>query len=194
VKWVRTNGGPYIVLAHEHRAGWEGADPPTGGRVVHAKFRWDEESNAATDYDEACDRTAAPDWFGPVKRRAFTALALPRGELTWVPRPDGAILVHCDTSPSPRHAATVVRTTLGPKSRVEPVRWRRTRTLLKTSSGTFVACDGAYPGREQPRKMTLSLDLGPGTYAVAVADYAPDAGTQMTLFRLTRKAAASRAS
>ena len=155
--WVGTNGGPYIVLAREHRAAWEGADPPTGGRVVHADFRWDAESNAATDYDEACDRTKAPVWFGPVKRRAFTALAIPRGSLTWVPRPGGAILVHCDTAPSPAHASRVVRATLGPKIRDEPVRWRHTRTLLQTTSGKFVACDGAYPGRAQPRGMTLVI-------------------------------------
>jgi len=169
VKWVGTNGGPYIVLPVEHRDGWEGTD------------------NAATDYDEACKRTGPPDWFGPVKRRDFTALAIPRGELTWVPRPDGAILVHCDTAPSRAHADKLVRTTLGPSVRDEPVRWRRTRTLVKTTSGKLVACDGAYPGRKQPRKMTLAIELGGGTYAVAVADYEPDAETQMRLFRLTRR-------
>ena len=188
MKWIGTNGGPYIVVPGEHREAWEGADPPTGGRVVHAEFRWDAESNPATDYDEACDRTEAPDWFGPVKRRGFTALAIPRGALTWVPRPGGAILVHCDTTPSPAHASKVVRTTLGSKIRDEPVRWRQTRTVLETTSGKFVACDGAYSGTAQPRGMTLVIEIRPGAYAVAVADYEPDARTQMRLFRLTRKA------
>lgn len=188
MKWVDTNSGPYIVLAWEHRAAWEGTDPPTGGRVVRAEFRWDGPGKAATDYDEACDRTGPPDWFGPVKRRDFTALAIPRGSLTWIPRPGGAILIHCDTAPSRAHAAKVVRTTLGAHIRDEPVRWRRTRTLLKTTSGKLVACDGAYAGRAQPRKMTLAIEIPRGTYAVAVADHEPDAETQMRLFRLTRKA------
>ncbi len=81
-----------------------------------------------------------------MKRRDFTALAIPRGSLTWVPRPGGAIIIHCDTAPSQAHATKVIRATLGPHLREEPVRWRRTRTLLKTTSGKLVAGDGAYPG------------------------------------------------
>jgi hypothetical protein len=122
-----------------------------------------------------------------VKRRDFTALAIPRGSLTWAPRPGGGILVHCDTAPSDAHAAKIVRTTLGPRVRVEPVRWRRTRIAMKTTSGKLVACDGAYAGRKQPRGMTLAFALRPGTYAVAVADYEPDDETRMSLFRFTRK-------
>jgi hypothetical protein len=185
MKWVGTNGGPYIVLPWEHRAAWEGTDPPSGGRAVRATFRWDGPGNAATDYDEAVDRAGPPDWFGPVKRRAFTALAIPRGALTWVPRPGGGILVHCDTAPSPAHATKAVRTTLGPRVRDEPVTWRRTRARIETTSGKLVACDGGYPGDAQLRKMTLAIEVPKGTYAVAVADHAPDPETQMRLFRLT---------
>lgn len=187
MKWVGTNGGPYIVLPWEHRAAWEGSELPADGRIVRAKFRWDDPANAATDYDEACDRTGPPDWFGPVKRPAFTALALPRGSLTWMPRPRGGVLVHCVMAPSSAHLAKVVRAAFGPKVAGEPVRWRRTRAVLKTALGKLVACDGAYPGREQPRQMTLTFAPGRGTYAVSVADCAPDEGTELRVFRLTAR-------
>jgi len=182
VKWIDTNGGPFIVLPFEHRAAWDGSEPPANNRVVRAEFRWDGQK-LATDYDEACDRTGAPDWFGFLERRDFTALAIPRGSLTSSPRKDGALLVHCDTAPSQAHANKLVRTKLA----TDPdVKWRRARTRV-TTPGKLVACDAAYPGRSQPRAMTLAIELAKGTYAVAVADYDPDDETRMTLFRLTRR-------
>jgi hypothetical protein len=192
MKWIRSNGGPFIVLPWEHRRQWEGADPPSDSRVVKAEFRWDDEANPATDYDEACDKTEAPHWFGLVKRQDFTALALPMYEKTWAPRPHGGIIVHCDTAPSHQHAVKLVRDQLGPRVRDEPVKWKRTRLRLPIPDGKLVICDAAYAGASQPRKMQLVIELARGTYAIATADYKPDDETLMTLYRLTREPGDSR--
>ena len=48
------DGGPLLVLPGEALAYWEGAEPPSGGRVVTANTRWDDQE-IATDYDRACD-------------------------------------------------------------------------------------------------------------------------------------------
>ncbi len=179
MKWIGSNGGPFIVLPWAQRAKWEGADAPAAGRVVRAKFRWDGEANPATDYDEACDRACGPAFFGLVRRKDFVALALTMYSKTWVPQPRGGIIVHCDTTPSEAHANRIVRG-LG----TAQVRWRKTR--LRMPGGKLVMCDAAYPGRSQPPKMRLVFQLPAGTYAISVADHEPDVETAMTLYRFTR--------
>ena len=186
MKWIGTNGGPFIVLPWAQRAEWAGADPPRDGRVVKAKFRWDGDDKPATDYDEACERTEPPTWFGLVKRKAFAALALPMYSKTWVPRPRGGIIVHCETAPSEKHSSRILRDTLGPRSRAEPVEWKRTRFTLTLPNGRFLMHDAAYPGGAAPKKMTLDVRLNAGVYAISLADWAPDDETSMTLYRLTR--------
>jgi hypothetical protein len=51
--WFCNDGGPLIVLPENPRPLWEGTEPPSAGRVVNARFRFDDE--VATDYDRACD-------------------------------------------------------------------------------------------------------------------------------------------
>jgi hypothetical protein len=52
--WHSGQCGPSIVMPTEVMSFWEGTEPPSGGRVVEATFRWDGQS-IATDYDHACD-------------------------------------------------------------------------------------------------------------------------------------------
>jgi hypothetical protein len=52
LKWL--DRGPYLLLPEKLADRWEGSDPPSGGRVVEADFRWNAEG-PATDYDRACD-------------------------------------------------------------------------------------------------------------------------------------------
>jgi hypothetical protein len=52
--WFDHEGGPLILLPRETLPFWEGSDPPSGGRVVEAVSRWDNQKEA-TDYDRAGD-------------------------------------------------------------------------------------------------------------------------------------------
>ena len=53
--WFDNDGGPLIVLPREAVQSWQGSHEPSGGRVVEATLRWRLNSDAATDYDRACD-------------------------------------------------------------------------------------------------------------------------------------------
>lgn len=58
--WATTEGGPLILIDRPRLHAWEGADEPSGGRVVEAQFRWSGQADAAaTDYDRACDVVGA---------------------------------------------------------------------------------------------------------------------------------------
>ena len=61
--WVSTTGGPHLVVSGKHAVHWEGVGPPSHGRVVAAKFRWDA-AGPATDYDRACD---VGGWLGVIR-------------------------------------------------------------------------------------------------------------------------------
>lgn len=59
LRWFWNDGGPLLVLPSAAESAWGGSDPPSGGRVVDAKFRWNEPDAPATDYDRACDLVSA---------------------------------------------------------------------------------------------------------------------------------------
>jgi hypothetical protein len=48
------DGGPLIVLPREAAPCWEGCAPPSNGRVIEVRSRWNADA-FATDYDRACD-------------------------------------------------------------------------------------------------------------------------------------------
>jgi hypothetical protein len=48
------DGGPLLVAPRFPAPTWEGGEPPSAGRVVHAEFRF-LGTGPATDYDRACD-------------------------------------------------------------------------------------------------------------------------------------------
>jgi hypothetical protein len=52
--WIRTTGGPHLVVSKKHAIHWEGVAEPSHGRRVKAKSRYDR-TIPATDYDRACD-------------------------------------------------------------------------------------------------------------------------------------------
>jgi hypothetical protein len=54
IGWHSQCDGPSIFMPREALAFWEGCYPPSGGRVVEARFRWDNQE-LATDYDRAAD-------------------------------------------------------------------------------------------------------------------------------------------
>jgi hypothetical protein len=61
--WIKTTGGPHLVVPEKHAAHWEGVAEPSHGRVVQAKFRYDP-TGPATDYDRACDVAG---WLGVIR-------------------------------------------------------------------------------------------------------------------------------
>jgi hypothetical protein len=177
---VETHGGPFILLPWNKRAAWEGADPPSGGRVVRAKFRWDGQA-IATDYDEACDASGC----ALIRRKGFDALAIEMYPKTWLPRPHGGILVHWESGPSRAHVESLLRKNFGPRVRKETVRWKKSSLRLKVP-GKLVLFDASYPGRGAPAAMRLMLALRAGTYTLSECNFRPDDETSLTLRRFTK--------
>jgi len=54
LKWIESAGGPLILLPEELLPSWQGINPPSDGRAIEARFRWDP-GRPATDYDRAVD-------------------------------------------------------------------------------------------------------------------------------------------
>lgn len=52
------DGGPMVLLPGQIASAWEGADPPSNGRVVDCTYRYDDPDAPATDYDLACESVA----------------------------------------------------------------------------------------------------------------------------------------
>ena len=52
--WFNNDGGPLLVAPMTGLDAWEGADPPSGGRVITVTEQLDPDG-PATDYDRACD-------------------------------------------------------------------------------------------------------------------------------------------
>src|SRR5215203_1744748 len=55
LSWLESGGGPLLLIPGEYLSLWEGIDPPTDGRQIVAKSRWNADNAAATDHDRACD-------------------------------------------------------------------------------------------------------------------------------------------
>jgi hypothetical protein len=51
--WFNNDGGPLLVAAVTGLDAWEGADPPSGGRLIDVDSQVDPDG-LATDYDRAC--------------------------------------------------------------------------------------------------------------------------------------------
>lgn len=182
LRWLETTGGPFIALPYPHRRAWEGADPPSAGRVVRARFRV-EPDEPATDYDSACDAVRAPRFAGLVRRAGFTALALDRRPLAVVDDPSGVVLLHWEHGASRAAVAAHVRA-----ARFATLRWRSTRIALAIARGPLLVFDAARRGasgtRELPKAHVHAIALARGTYALDEADFAPDAATLLSLHRL----------
>jgi hypothetical protein len=70
--WVRTTGGPHLVIPERYAPAWEGCFAPSEGRTVEATFRYNPEG-PATDYDRACDVSG---WLGVIPAGRGQALVL----------------------------------------------------------------------------------------------------------------------
>ena len=55
IRWTRSEGGPLLLLEQSLLSSWSGAQPPASSRMVSAHSR-SSDTEAATDYDRACDR------------------------------------------------------------------------------------------------------------------------------------------
>jgi hypothetical protein len=142
LSWVTCDGGPHLLIAEELATLWEGSDPPSRGRVVHARFRSNSEPGAvATDYDAACD---VDDLVGviPVGQGAALVLGDEVPMSTWVPSTlfAGGLLVVPMTWPS--HGMPEDRL-LATVNSVEHSDFTQTGLTLPSSSGRFILCSAA---------------------------------------------------
>jgi hypothetical protein len=156
---------------------WEGTRPPSAGRTVEAKFRWNDQTGPATDYDRACDIEAL---IGLLQVGNVEALVLGDEPLAtaWLPyraRPGGVVVrwryAEDKESVSSRQAEMLAL------EGAEPV------VTLRVRSSPLLMFDSAVAGSDLDVTEALLIELQPGTYRVSSAEFNPDESTSLLLHR-----------
>lgn len=90
-QWSSWEGGPHILIPELVLPAWEGCNPPSGGRVVHAKHLYGG-NGIATDYDRVCE---VDELIGEISIGVFSGLVLgdevPMSTLAH--HPDGSLVI-----------------------------------------------------------------------------------------------------
>lgn len=187
LRWLESNGGPLLLVPGEQLPSWEGTEPPSDGRQIDAQFRWNGEDAPASDYDRACDING---WLGLLDVGAGHAIVLggePLGT-AWQASAGasesgvntcGILIrwVHANSESDVIEALEHVPETV----------WQDTGLLLSVGREPLCLLDAAYPGSELEGDDHLTIQLPPGKYSIATAEYEPDSHTHLLLHRLTRR-------
>ena len=174
MKWIGTEGGPLILIPLPLVARWEGTDPPNGGRVVHAEFRWSVPEGIATDYDRACD---VRDNLGIIDVAGAHALVLgdEPNDTCFCSTSDGGVLVRWDFAPSLEAVETLLH-------RLPTEGFVSESLQFNVQQSPFVLFDSACSG--SAIKESVIVALPPGIYEVATCRWQPDRETCLLLHRL----------
>ena len=175
--WIESAGGPLILLPLSDLSLWEGSRPPSAGRTVEANFRWNDESDPATDYDRACD---IKDLLGIVQVGQVEALVLGDEPLptAWLPykgRP-GGVAVRWRYADNEQSVASRLAEILAHEA-AEPA------VTLHVPSSTLLMFDSAVAGADLETAEGLLIELQPATYRVSSAEFNPDERTSLLLHR-----------
>jgi immunity protein 21 of polymorphic toxin system len=180
LQWVCCDGGPHLLLPAQFVGGWEGTSPPSGARIVDARFRYTmDPASPATDYDLACDVEGE---LGLIPVGGGEGLVIDDDVpmSTWVPAPDGlgGDLVVWVSGPE-RGDEWVIRV-----CREAPLHLLQdTGLTLSVGDGglfLFPACDSA------PEWVYgfIRISLPPGRYRVLTVEYEQDSEGCLRLHRL----------
>jgi len=167
IAWIKSDGGPLLLLAEPLLPSWSGSDLPSGGTDADT-----------TDYDRACD--LASDYVSPIGIAEGRGLVLGQEPLqtAWIPFEGnrGGTLVRWVYARNDQNAVQLL-SALGPG-----LDWQPDLTLT-VMPGQHVLFDSAYPGVELPAHV-IRLELPHCSYHVATAWFKPDEHTEMLLHRL----------
>jgi immunity protein 21 of polymorphic toxin system len=186
LRWLESNGGPLLLVPGERLPSWEGTEPPADGRQIDAQFRWNGQDAPATDYDRACD---VKGWLGLLDVGAGQAIVLggePLGTAWQAAAAGGESDDNtCGILIRPVYANSEADVIEALKHVRETV-WQDTGLLLSVGREPLYLLDAAYPGSELEGDDHLTIELPPGRYSIATAEYEPDSHTSLLLHRLTR--------
>lgn len=176
--WVVSNGGPLLLLPAALLPAWSGTEVPADGRVLQTRFRWDPDAPAPSDYDRACDVAG---YAGVLDVADGWGLVLgdEPNSTRWLPGRGGGVLVRWVYA---ENDVAVEAALVGIPGELA---WTPLGQFTVATS-PLVLFDAADPGDlgdgyGLPR---ASIEVSPGRYDVAHADYAPDAQTALSLVRL----------
>jgi hypothetical protein len=176
--WVTVGRGPLILMPRPALMAWGGVEQPRGGRVIEARSRWRDPDAPATDYDRACD-LQEPLGVLDVNGRAALVLGGEPLATTWLPRPDGGVLVRGaggDNRPPPLPSSQTLAS----------VRWERTGVRITSRESSWTLFEAACPGWEIDHSCAVSLH--PGRYTVSTGAHT-NTRYPLRLIRLSRDTA-----
>ena len=176
--WVVSNGGPLLLLPVPLLPAWSGTEVPTDGRLLQTHFRWNPDAPAPSDYDRACD-VAGYAGVLDVGHGWGLVIGDEPNPVRWLPAPDGGILARLVYATDDASVEAALARVPG------DLAWEPLSTFSVAAS-PLVLFDAAEPGDlgdgyGLPR---ATVEMSPGRYGVAHADYAPDPQTTLSLVRL----------
>ncbi len=186
MNWVLSYGGPLLLVPGEHLPSWGGVEPPADGRRIEAQFRFNGPDEPATDYDRACD---VEGWLGLLNIGDGYGMVLGDEPLStaWQPATaagdggddTGGLLIRWVYANSEAEVIAAL-------AHVPQTAWRDEGLVLSVGHEPLYLLDAACPGSELEGVSYMTIQLPPGRYAIATAEYEPNSHTSLLLHRLTR--------
>jgi hypothetical protein len=178
--WVESNGGPLLLLARDLLPFWSGIRP---SNVSAADFDNVYDYDFDCDYNRACE---VKDYLGLIEVASGTGLVLggePLSTTWWQIHDDLKLGLLVRWMWADDEASVIQSLANIPESIWEPGN-------LICHVGTEPLClfDSAYLGSEiaENKSESLLMEINPGAYSLATADYSPDEETRLILHRFTR--------
>lgn len=185
LKWVDTAGGPFLLLERRWLHFWEGVLEPSGGRVVHASFRYNKRDAPATDYDRACDveeylgLLEVGDGWGLILNDDSYSTAWQEG----MGATDAGLFVRWVYAESDKDVLDAL-------ARIPGDVWEQEIVTFAIEEGPVYLFDASYDGAaiaEEVPEDCLKIDLPPGSYVIYTAHYKPNDETSLILHRFRRE-------
>jgi hypothetical protein len=187
LRWLGSDGGPLLLVPGEHVLSWEGIDPPSNGRHLDAHFRWDGPDSPATDYDRACD---VQGWIGLLDVGSGQGVVLGGEPLSTAWQASAGvgesgedpcgIFIRWEYANSEAEVLEALK-------HVPATIWRDDGLLLSVTYEPLYLLDSAYnPAWRLDEGYYMTIQLPPGRYSIATAEYKPDSHMSLVLHRLTR--------
>ena len=156
LSWLDTDAGHLVLMTASARLEWSGIEPSRDPRAASARFRWNKPSDAASDYDRACD---VDDYVGIIDVGSQQAVVLGQEPLpaTVITRADGSLLI-----------ARLYTSEFGLPSQlpvVDGIIWESVGSVTFSDSA-LVLFDSTDVGWETPAFPSISIEFTPGRYDV----------------------------
>jgi hypothetical protein len=162
--WLE-HDAPLILLSGANLAEWEGIDPPSGGRVVEASFRWSDEAAPATDYDRACDIN---DYVGLISVGSGMGLILNDMPMDTAWKAfggnRGGLFIRCMYADSMAAVLSAVH-------KVPAESWEAAGLIFTVDGGPLYLFDSTYNGKDLSNTEYLVIQMSPGNYSIETAVY-----------------------